>query len=82
MTRDSLTIADYPTDPIEIYYQKYGRHGRYKKATLFEKFGIDVLLPEQIGLVTSDCGYRGRLGNLGCGAIYPGLMRAPKYFGV
>jgi len=82
MTRGSLTIADHPTDPIEIDCQKCGRHGRYKKATLAEKYGVDVLLPDLIGLLASDCKNQGRLGNQGCGAIYPALIRAQKYFGV
>ena len=80
MTSGSLTIADHPTDPIEIDCQKCGRHGRYKKATLVEKYGIDVVLPDLIGLLASNCENRGRLGNQGCGAIYPALMLAPKYF--
>ena len=81
MTSGSLTIADHPTDPIEIDCQKCGRHGRYKKATLVEKYGIDVVLPDLIGLLANNCENRGRLGNQGCGAFYPALMRAPKYFG-
>ena len=80
MTSGSLTVAEHPTDPIEIVCQKCSRHGRYTKATLVEKYGIDVVLPDLIGLLTSDCENRGRLGNQGCGAIYPALMRAPKYF--
>ena len=71
----SLKIADHPGDPIEIDCQKCGRHGRYRKVTLIEKYGSDTVLPDLIGLLANDCEYRGRLGNQGCGAIYPALMR-------
>jgi len=40
----SLTIADHPTDPIEIDCQKCGHHGRYRKATLIEKHGSDIVM--------------------------------------
>ena len=42
----SLTITDHPTDPIEIDCQKCGRNGRYRKATLIEKYGSDIVLPD------------------------------------
>jgi len=40
----SLTIADHPTDPIEIDCQKCGRQGRYRKASLIEKHGSDIVM--------------------------------------
>ena len=40
----SLTIADHPTDPIEVDCQKCGRHGRYRKATLIEKLDSDTVM--------------------------------------
>ena len=43
-TSGSLTITDHPTDPIEIDCQKCGRNGRYRKATLIEKYGSDTVL--------------------------------------
>ena len=71
----SLTIADHPTDPIEIDCQKCGRSGRYRKVTLFEKYDSDVVLPDLIGLLASDCEYRNKLGNQGYGALNPALGR-------
>ena len=38
----SLTIKDFPTDRIEVECKKCGRHGRYRKATLIEKYGSDT----------------------------------------
>ena len=77
-TSGSLTIADHPTDPIEIDCQKCGRHRRYRKATLIKKYGSDIVLPDLLALLAGDCEYRGGLGNQGCGAIYPALGRVQK----
>ena len=69
----SLTITDHPTDPIEIDCQKCGRTGRYRKATLIDKYGSDFVLPDLLALLASDCEFWNKLGNQGCGAIYPAL---------
>ena len=74
----SLTITQHPGDSIEIDCQKCGRSGRYRKAMLIEKYGSETVLPDLIGILASDCKFRGRLGNQGCGAIYPALSRVPK----
>ena len=77
-TNGSLTITYHPTDPIEIDCQKCGRHGRYRKATLIEKYRDDTVLPDLLTLLASDCEFRNKLGNQGCGAIYPALGRVKK----
>ena len=74
----SLTITDHPTDPIEIDCQKCGRTGRYRKATLIDKYGGDIVLPDLLALLASDCEFRNKLGDQGCGAIYPTLGRVQK----
>jgi len=74
----SLAITDHPTDPIEIDCQKCGHHERYRKATLIEKYGRDTVLPDVLALLSSDCGFKNRLGNQGCGALYPALGRVEK----
>ena len=43
-SKASLTIADHPTDPIEIDCQKCGRNGRYRKATLVEKHDSNIVM--------------------------------------
>ena len=63
----SLTIADHPTDPIVIVCQKCDRNGRYRKATLIEKYGDDTVLPDLLAMLASDCEFRNKLGNQGCG---------------
>ena len=77
-TSGSLTIADHPTEPIEIDCQKCGRNGRYRKATLIEKYGSDTVLPDLLAQLASDCEFRNKLGNQGCGALYPALGRVEK----
>ncbi|MFP6705955.1 MAG: hypothetical protein VCE75_07980, partial [Alphaproteobacteria bacterium] len=57
---------------------KCGRNGRYRKATLIEKYGSDTVLPDLLALLASDCEERTSLGNRGCGAIYPALSRVQK----
>jgi len=74
----SLTIKDFPTDRIEVECKKCGRHGRYRKATLIEKYGSDTVLPDLLAMLASDCEFRNKLGNQGCGALYPALGRVPK----
>ena len=72
------TIKDFPTDPIEIECKKCDRNGRYRKATLIEKYGSDIVLSDLLALIAGDCEFRGRLGNQGCGAIYPALSHVQK----
>ena len=67
------TIRDFPTDPIEVECKKCGRKGRYRKATLIEKYGSNTILPGLLALIAGDCEFRNKLGNQGCGAIYPAL---------
>ena len=74
----SLTIKDFPTDRIEVECKKCGRHGRYRKATLIEKYGSDIVLPDLLALLAGDCEFRNKLGNQGCGAPYPALGRVQK----
>ena len=74
----SLFITDHPTDPIEIDCQKCGRKGRYRKATLIEKYGSDTVLPDLLAMLASDCEFRNKLGNQGCGALYPALGLVEK----
>ena len=77
MTSGLLTIADHPTDLIEINGQKCGRNGRYKKTMLAETYGSDVMPLDLIGSLASDCEFRGGLNKQGCGAIYLALLRGP-----
>ena len=78
MNNGSLTITDHLTDPFEIDCQKCGRQERYRKATLIKKYGSDTVLPDLLALLASDCEFRNKVCNQGCGAIYLALSRVQK----
>ena len=63
---------------IEVECRKCGRNGRYRKAALIKKYGSDIVLPDLLALLAGDCELRNKLGNQGCGALYPALSRAQK----
>ena len=69
----TLTIRDFPADPIEVECKKCGRNGRYWRAALNENHGSDIVLPDLLAPLASDCEIRKKLGNQGCGALYPAL---------
>ena len=69
----TLTIRDFPADPIEVECKKCGRNSRYRKAALIENHGSDIVLPDLLALLASDCEFWNKLGNQGCGALYPAL---------
>jgi hypothetical protein len=54
----SLTIKDFPSDLVEIECKQCGRHGRYRKAALIEKYGSDIGLPDLLALIAGDCDQR------------------------
>ena len=49
------TIRDFPTDPVEIECKQCGRHGRYPKAALIDKYGNNIRLPDLLALLAGDC---------------------------
>ena len=63
----SLTLADHPGDIVRLACERCGRAGRYRKATLIERYGADVRLPdlrdeiakrERHGMMHNACGAR------------------------
>jgi hypothetical protein len=74
MPRDgSMTLADYDAAlvSINIACRKCDRRGRYRIATLIERFGGDKKLPDMIAEISGDCPRRQAM-NVGirdlCGA--------------
>jgi len=61
-SNSSITIKDFPTYRFKVECKKCGCHGRYRKATLIEKYGSDIVLPDLLGLITGDCEERQALG--------------------
>jgi hypothetical protein len=52
---------------------KCGRSGQYRKATLIEKHGRDIPLPDLLHLIGATCPKMDALGNDPCGAHYRDL---------
>ena len=73
-SRTAPNISNFPTDPIEIECEKCGRHGRYSKATLIKRYGADLVLPDLLRLISSDCENRLSPATMACSAIYPRLV--------
>ena len=63
---------------LQLECKRCGRNGRYRKAALIEKYVNDIRLPDLLALIAGDCELRNKLGNQGCGALYPALSRAQK----
>jgi hypothetical protein len=42
----SLTLAEHPGDVVRLTCEKCGRVGQYRKATLIERYGADIPLPD------------------------------------
>ena len=70
MTHGAWTLSRWPLDPIEIVCDRCERRGRYRKATLLERYGGDVVMPEVLARVSADCPKRAGLGADVCGVRY------------
>lgn len=78
MTSGAVLLADYPGDVVAIACAECGRAGRYGKARLVARFGADARLPDVLRELAGDCPRAGaRIGNQGCGAVFPELTPAP-----
>ena len=51
MPNGSLSLAEYPAAMVRLKCAKCGRSGQYRKATLIEKHGRDIALPDLLHLV-------------------------------
>ena len=71
MTKGALTIGTYPLDMIRISCAKCGRRGRYRRATLIERFGPDMALPE-LWHVLAQCPRRNNASDP-CMVVFPDL---------
>ena len=71
----SLTPRTYPTDTITIRCDQCGREGRYRRATLAERFGPDKAMPDILDAITLGCGRYAPLSTDRCKAVYGELAR-------
>ena len=64
----SLTLADHPGDIGRLACERCGRAGRYRQATLIERYGADVRLADLRDEIAK-CDRHGMMHNA-CGARY------------
>jgi hypothetical protein len=69
--KGSLSLAEYPGEPVQLKCERCGRSGQYRKQTLAEIFGTDVALPDLRHLIAR-CDRRGKMHDA-CAVHYPGL---------
>ncbi len=73
MPNGSLSLAEYPAAMVRLKCAKCGRLGQYRKATLIEKHGADVPLPDLLHTIGASCPKMDALGNDPCGVHYRDL---------
>ena len=73
MPTGSLTFSEHPSATVQLVCDKCGRQGRYRKATLIDKYGGDVALPDLLRLIADDCPKKATHGSDLCGVHYVGL---------
>jgi hypothetical protein len=74
MPNGSLSLAEYPGAMVRLTCSKCGRSGQLRKATLIEKYGREMPLPELLRHVAGDCPRMLSRGNDPCGAHYRDLF--------
>jgi hypothetical protein len=71
MRDGSLKLCEHPADLVRLACEECGRSGQYRKATLIERFGHGVSLPDLRHLLAR-CERRGKP-SAGCQVHYVGL---------
>ena len=71
MTKGAWTIGTYPLDLVRISCSKCGRRGQYRRATLLDRYGPDMTMPELLGEL-AQCPRRGNWSDP-CQVIFPDL---------
>jgi hypothetical protein len=72
----SLTLREHPGDLVRTTCEKCGRAGRYPKATLIERFGTDIALPD-LRHEVAPCDRRGAMHDP-CRAHHVGLTTTTR----
>ena len=73
MPNGSLSLAEYPAAMVRLKCSKCGRAGQYRKATLIQKHGREIPLPDLLHRIGASCPRMDALGNDPCGAHYRDL---------
>jgi hypothetical protein len=74
-TDGAVRVQDYPFAVVRIACRHCPRAGRYRRASLAERFGPAAGLPEVVEVLAADCPRRG-VGRFRdpCGAHFPDLV--------
>jgi hypothetical protein len=76
MPSGALTLAEYPSEVIVLACERCDRRGQFRKAWLVAEYGADIGLPELRLRLADDCPLSIKpVDNVGCGAIYPELVK-------
>ena len=76
MATGALSPGDYPCEVVVLACSKCERRGRYNKARLVAEYGPDMKLTDLRLRLAADCPrVKNPIGNVGCGAVYPDLVR-------
>jgi hypothetical protein len=73
LTKGAWTIGTYPLDLVRIACAKCGRAGQYRRATLLERYGPDMAMPE-LRHELAQCPRRHTM-NDPCMVIFPDLAK-------
>jgi hypothetical protein len=71
--KPSPAIAEFPFPMVRLVCDQCGRRGQYRKQTLIEKFGPDIVGPDLLVKV-ADCPLHKALGEERCGVVYEDLL--------
>jgi hypothetical protein len=68
----SPPISAFPFDPVRLVCDECGRRGQYRKETLVERHGPDIVEPDPL-VVVANCPRQKNLGEERCGIVYADL---------
>jgi hypothetical protein len=74
MHYSSPPISAFPYDPVRFICELCGRRGKYRKQTLIDRYGPDIVGPDLLVKV-ADCPRRKSLSDR-CGIVYEDLLPA------
>jgi hypothetical protein len=74
MRYSSPPISAFPYDPVRLTCETCGRRGQYRKQTLVDRYGPDIVGPELLVKI-ADCPRHKVLGEERCRVVYEDLLR-------
>ncbi|MDO9713795.1 hypothetical protein [Paracraurococcus lichenis] len=75
----AVLLREFPGDLVLVECRRCPRRGRYRLATLLQRFGPTATLPEVLVALSADCDRRRDWRHDGpCGAGFPDLVRTNR----